>query len=250
MEKLEPTPPPFPHKCRLCVCMKPAFGRKMGPNEGKHIPARSSGLSGPRKVDAKALGSALKAGDTASALALMDAAGLSVDADVLFWDYVSDPTAGLPAATSLHYASHCDVLSSVQWLLDLGADPGLRDALGRLPIDVAISDTVRSELNRGAQAFAARQRLLQANEPKPDRAPVGKAAPPGTESSESIPSCETKDDTNEGNRVPPQAGVSTKAAELLKEVERVKQEAASDRVARTRAHEANMAALQTLEVWL
>lgn len=125
-----------------------------------NIPPKAAGGGWKQSVDPRKLGTALSVGDTQTASALLTSAGTDIDSDILFWDYVADPADGLPACTCVHYAAAKGNVSVVAWLAGQGAHPGLKDALGRTPMDVACSDEVREELQRALGAYTAVKRNL------------------------------------------------------------------------------------------
>jgi hypothetical protein len=211
-----------------------------------------------KRLDVNLLATAIKAGDSLGVQATLANASMSVDDDILFWDYLSDPEAGLCAATCLHYAAFHESLPSVLWLLDVGANPVLPDALGRRPVDVCKSEAIKGELLRGETAYSAKQRM---NKRESVGCGLGDAQPrvgTGDESSESLTATDSKEDgVCTVERSEDQSEVAKKAAEMLKEIERVKADRNNERIARAKAAEAQDALhkqlspiLQALEVSL
>jgi Ankyrin repeats (many copies) len=192
-----------------------------------------------KKLDVNVLAAAIKAGNTADVQATLANANLAVEDDILFWDYSVDPEAGLCAATCLHYAAFHDCLPSVQWLLDVGANPAVRDALGRQPVHVCKDTAVKAELLRGETAYTAKQRMNKRESLAGSGGQAQPRAGTGDESSESLTATETKEDGMNSFELPEESSdVARKAAEILKEVERVKADRNSERLARAKAAEA------------
>ena len=79
--------------------------------------------------------------------------------------------------TPLHYAAELNFLNVLSLLLDFGADPQIKDGLGRVPTDLAITTEAKKLLNRRAYARANEAEVSPRRPPPPpQRSSFTKAA--------------------------------------------------------------------------